>query len=239
MLKIAICDEEARHLCYAAELVGREISAQRAEIEGFLSPRALLRAVSSGAYTPDIAILDFTVTSAKASARRLRVARELNRLLPCCRIFFLAGYLGAAQEAGESEHQLLSLRDHRDQQARNALRQAVKTQESHFRRTSIIARAAGKTTVISLEDILYVERWGRKCRIVTGSGECTASQRPEELLLNLEHAFVHCHQGYWVNLARISSHANNEFCLDDGSRIPISRTYCRQARARFFAYLKE
>ena len=38
MLKIAICDKEPLHLCYAAELVGRELSAQRAQIEGFLSP---------------------------------------------------------------------------------------------------------------------------------------------------------------------------------------------------------
>ena len=47
MLKIAICDNEPLHLCYAAELVGRELSAQQAEIEGFLSLQALL-----GRYPP-------------------------------------------------------------------------------------------------------------------------------------------------------------------------------------------
>lgn len=239
MLKIAICDEQICHLRYAAELVGREISAQRAEIEGFLSPQVLLQAVSSGAYAPDVAVLGFSLTSVKPSARDLRLARELNRLLPCCCIFFLAGYLGTAQETGETEQRILSLRNHRDQQARSALKQAVKMLESRPRRDRIVAKAGGETTVISLENVLYVERWGRKSRIVTGSGECVASQRPEELLLNLEHAFVRCHQGYWVNLARISAQSHNEFHLDDGRSIPISRTYRRQALARFFAYLRE
>ncbi len=239
MLKIAICAEEPLHLRYIAELVGREFSAQQAEIEGFLSLPALLEAVSSGVYMPDIAILDLPIGRDKVPLQGLWAVRALNQLMPHGRILLLASYRDAAGEAGERERRFFSRRSCRDQQTKAALMQAVRILEKRPQPVSLAAKSGGKTTVIALEDILYIERCGRKCRIVTAGGDHIASQRPEELLLGVEQSFVRCHQGYWVNLARISSQANNEFYLDDGSSIPMSRTYRRQARARFFAYLKE
>ena len=238
MLKIAICDKEPLRLCYAAELVGRELSAQRAEIEGFLSPQALLRAVSSGTYTPDLAILNCSVGREALFFKGMRAIQKLNQLVPRCRILFLAGYPGDDCGFRERERQYLLSRKQQERQLRDALKQTVGLLENRPRRTSITAKAGGKTTVIPLGDVLYVERCGRKCRVVTAVGDCIASQRPEELLLDVEDAFVRCHQGYWVSLARIRSQAHNEFFLDDGSCIPISRTYRRQARARFSAYLE-
>lgn len=238
MLKVAICDNEPLHLCYAAELVGRELSSQQAQIEGFLSPQALLRAVSSGTYMPDVAILNCSVGRDAVFSRGMYIARRLNQLVPRCRILFLAGYLEGDWEARERERLYLLSKKQREQQTRDALQQAARMLENRPRRTSIAAKTGGKTTVIPLGDVLYVERCGRKCRVVTAGGDCIASQRPEDLLLEVEDAFVRCHQGYWVNLARIRSQAHNEFFLDDGSCIPISRTYRRQARARFSAYLE-
>lgn len=238
MLKIAICDNEPLHLCYAAELVGRELSAQQAEIEGFLSLHALLGAVSSGTYTPDLAILNCNVGREALFFKGMRAIQKLNQLVPRCRILFLAAYPGRDRVFCERERRYLLSKKQKERQDRDALKQAVRMLENRPRRTSITAKAGGKTTVIPLGDVLYVERCGRKCRVVTVGGDCIASQRPEELLLDVEDAFVRCHQGYWVNLARIRSQAHNEFFLDDGSCIPISRTYRRQARACFSAYLE-
>ena len=239
MLKIAICDKEPLRLCYAAELVGRELSAQRAQIEGYLSLQALLWAVSSGIYTPDVAIFNCGAGRDAAFSKGMHAIQKLNRLAPRCRILFLANYHGDDWEVCERERRYLLAKKQRERQTRDTLKQAVRMLETRPRRTSLAAKTGGKTTVIPLEDVLYVERCGRKCRVVTAKGDYIASQRPEELLLGVEDAFVRCHQGYWVNLARISAQWKNEFYLDNGSSIPMSRTYRRQARARFFAYLKE
>lgn len=120
----------------------------------------------------------------------------------------------------------------------DAMKRMLRLGEERKQHTRIAARTGGKITAIPLGDVLYVERWGRKSRMVTVNGDYIASQHPEELLSGLEDAVVHCHQGYWVNLARIHSLAKNEFCLDDGSRIPISRTCRSQALTRFLAYIK-
>ena len=126
MLKIAICDNEPLHLCYAAELVGRELSAQQAEIEGFLSLHALLGAVSSGTYTPDLAILNCNVGREALFFKGMRAIQKLNQLVPRCRILFLAGYLDGSWEVCERERRYFLSKKERDGQARDTLKQAVR-----------------------------------------------------------------------------------------------------------------
>ena len=156
MLKIAICDNEPLHLCYAAELVGRELSAQQAEIEGFLSLHALLGAVSSGTYTPDLAILNCNVGREALFFKGMRAIQKLNQLVPRCRILFLAAYPGRDRVFCERERRYLLSKKQKERQDRDALKQAVRMLENRPRRTSITAKAGGKTTVIPLGDVLYV-----------------------------------------------------------------------------------
>ena len=156
MLKIAICDNESLHLCYAAELVGRELSAQQAEIEGFLSLQALLGAVSSGTYTPDLAILNCNVGREALFFKGMRAIQKLNQLVPRCRILFLAAYPGRDRVFCERERRYLLSKKQKERQDRDALKQAVRMLENRPRRTSITAKAGGKTTVIPLGDVLYV-----------------------------------------------------------------------------------
>ena len=185
MLKIAICDNEPLHLCYAAELVGRELSDQQAEIEGFLSLQALLGAVSSRTYTPDLAILNCNVGQEALFFKGMRAIQKLNQLVPRCRILFLAAYPGRDRVFCERERRYLLSKNQKERQVRDALKQAVRMLENRPHRTSIAAKTGGKTTVIPLGEVLYVERCGRKCRVVTAKGDYLASQHPEELLLGL------------------------------------------------------
>lgn len=235
VLKVAICNEDVQLLCHATEMLGREFSAEQAEIEGFCSSRALLRAVSDRAYAPDVAIISLGLRRAAALPVEVTAIRELNRRAPFCRVFFLAGKITGREMRIQ---QYFSRKREREQQFSVDLRQALKTRGNCPASACVTAKNGGETFVIALADILCVERYGRKSRIVTGSGEYLANQHPEDLLRGLEREFVRCHQGYWVNLARISSQTNSEFRLDDGSCIPMSRTYRQQARDRFREYIK-
>ena len=70
-----------------------------------------------------------------------------------------------------------------------------------------------------------------------GTEMVTAS--PAELLKDVtKGTFIRCHQSYWVNYEHITAMERNEFVLSDGTRIPISRTFCDSAKAAFFSDMR-
>lgn len=50
--------------------------------------------------------------------------------------------------------------------------------------------------------------------------------------------FLRCHQSFYVNMEQINAMKNDSFTLKDGI-VPISRSYSKEAHARYTDYLKE
>ena len=74
-----------------------------------------------------------------------------------------------------------------------------------------------------------IERW---------FGMWLRKEEPAKLLQGaVGERFGRCHQSYWVNLEKIKVWNRAEFTLEDGTRIPISRTYRSEAQALFFKHL--
>ena len=70
--------------------------------------------------------------------------------------------------------------------------------------------------------------------MVARSSEYLSAQPPVLLLGTAASAFLRCHQGYWVRLNRVVSLDHTEFVMENGDRIPISRTFRDAARTAFF-----
>lgn len=232
MLNVAICDDNALHLKHACALIARELVSYVPEIEGFGSAEELLNCVSIGDYAPDIAVLDIDLNGESG----IDLAKKLNAAVPGCQIIFLTGYIDYAPDVYDAEHVWFVLKEAAESRIGPALQKALDASaRQRAPAVGIMAKSQGKAVLIPLRDILYIDRVGRKSRIVTTSENYIVTKTPDKLIPpDIADVFIHCHQGYWVSIGKISALERNEFVLHDGTRIPISRTQREQARTRFF-----
>lgn len=231
MQYIAICDDEPVHLEYTRSLVQKILTPSQFETDLFSGAELLLRAMKAGDYRPDIAILDIRMDGLDG----IELAKRLNRLAPECRIIFLTSFLDYATEVYEAEHIYFVLKSEMEHRLAPALRKAVEMPPTAC---CIRVKRAKGAALIPLDQILFLERSGRKTRVQTEKEEFLTAQTPQELLADApEKAFIRCHQSYWVRRTKILAMKNNDFYLPKDLRIPLSRTYRREAKEQFFASL--
>ena len=72
----------------------------------------------------------------------------------------------------------------------------------------------------------------------TTDGDLETTQSPQALLAgDVADEFIRCHQSFWVNSRAIVGMEHETFCLSDGTRVPISRSYRKDAREALFRQL--
>ncbi len=232
MLKIAICDDDPVQLAHAAVMVEQELVSYTPEITTFLSSDAFISKITNGHFTPDIALLDIEL----GGKNGVEFASSLNHLLPSCRIIFLTAYPEYASDVYKVDHIWFVVKNRAEEYLGPALHKAAEAGNAPQPLRGITLRGRGSITFLPLDKILYLSREGRKSLIVTEK-ERHWSSRPPMSLIGDEIAsfFVHCHQGYWVNIKKIASLERESFTLINGEKVPISRTCREEARARFFS----
>lgn len=235
MLKIAVCDDNPEHLKYTASLIQKELASSRLELELFSSANRLMSLVEGDHYRPDIAVLDIEI----GPENGIDLAKQLNSAVPACKIIFLTGYADYAPASYEARHIWFVLKSGAEQFLGPALRRALEISDEPIPFLGITARTGGKSFFVPLGEILYLERFARKARIVCKNEIHLVSGSPAGLINErVAPFFIRCHQGYWVNLRQVSALDRDEFVLVDGTRIPISRSFRDSARSRFFAQLQ-
>ena len=232
MRYIAICDDEPLHLEYTSTLIQKILPSIGFEVDSFSTADSLLQAMNVGDYCPDVAILDIRMDGFDG----IDLAKELNARAPSCKIIFLTSYLDYATEVYEAEHIYFVLKSDMEHRLVVALKRAL---ESSTASDCIQVKQTKGTLLISINQILFLERKGRKTRIQTEDAEVQTTQPPQELLTTApSEQFIRCHQSYWVQTQKILALKNNDFYLQNDYRIPLSRTYRQKAKEQFFASLK-
>ena len=107
------------------------------------------------------------------------------------------------------------------------------------RRWALTLRRGGSYQRVGLDTVLCLERSLHKTIVHTTDGTLETTQSPQALLESghAEADFIRCHQSYWVNCRAIVGMEHETFCLSDGTRVPISRSYRKNAREAFFRLL--
>ena len=229
MLQIAIYDDTREHCEQIASLLEKALHERRAEIELFPSSGELLRYITEGDFAPDIAFLGVALRDDDG----VKLAERLNKLVPNCRIIFLSDSLRDATEVYRADHVWFILHEELEDRIGPALEKALSFPE-FGRGRSLLIKSRGKACLVPLDKLLYLERDGRKTIIRTDVGEYVTADCPAQLLEGgLGDSFIRCHMSYWVNRDRIASLERKEFVLTDGTRIPVSRTWCAAAKVAF------
>ena len=238
MLRIAICDDEKLQLDHTAGLVKAALDGSPTELRRFTSAEGLVQALNGDPYLPDIALLDIELGGLDG----IRLAETLNRLRPDCCIIFITGYLRYAPDVYFTEHIWFILKSEIESRIGPALRKAIAFIEARNDSGSkyITVKSAGRVTVLPLSEVVYLERRGRKTLVVTDDKVCETYSTPAELLSGLgDGCFIRCHQSFYGIAKRIRCLEKTGFVIDNGMRIPISRSYFASASEAFFKELRK
>jgi len=238
MLNTAVCDDNPIHLEKAAAMARRFLAktGKQFKITRFDSAESMLDHMESNEWQPDIAVLDIEMDGENG----ISLARKLNEAAPACRIIFLTAYVDHAPEAYLAEHIWFVVKSRAEEFFEAAMEKAVTSiDEGNISIPVIIVRNNGKKTLVPIDTILYIGKVGRKAHVHCVDSDYYDTRRPALLIPeNLEGNFIQCHQGYWVNSARIKEIDRNEFVLQGGERVPVSRTFRDDARKRFFDQMR-
>lgn len=107
---------------------------------------------------------------------------------------------------------------------------------------SIIMAVDGESLRIAVSDIVAVEAFAHFCTLTTihARFEVKASITAVEKMLNESAGgeFVRCHRSYIVGVKYIKSISKTDVTLDNGAKIPLSRSHCQAVNQAFIRYFK-
>lgn len=89
-----------------------------------------------------------------------------------------------------------------------------------------------------MRDIMFFEKNRRKVKILTNDGLADEYYDTlDDIQKNLSEDFIRCHNSYFVNLKYVKEFTPSEFRLYSGISIPISRSYAKEVKREFAAFI--
>ena len=122
---------------------------------------------------------------------------------------------------------------------REELEDALRTDlRLHHRPRTLTLRTGNKTTVLPIQDILYLESQNHWVVVHMREGQQTfrSSLSEVERLLPPDQ-FCRSHNSYLVNMAWVAQTGRRELLLQDGSQVSVSREYYESMQRQFVRFL--
>lgn len=174
----------------------------------------------------DIAILDIEIDNKTG----IDIAKEILKYNKKCKIMFNTNYDSFAYSAFEINAFSYLLKPFEVKKLWKQLdRMLVECQKENLLKryggAKLEFKFRGITTTVSQEEILYIEKKGKSVVVVTDETEYEYIDNLKDLEKKLDHEFfLRCHNGFIINLRRISSFCRTEVYLGDNAIcIPVSK----------------
>ena len=229
MVNIFLCDDNPVQLRHVRDFIEDYTKDTQPCIFDFSAPDDLLASLNErGA---DIAVLDIRL----GRSNGIDLAKAIHVRCPGCQVVFLTAYPEYTSEVYFTDHTWFILKKDMEKYLIPALDKCLTTLEKGIcEEPAVWLKKRHKAERIPVAEILYLERTGHQTRVVRLHDTVVCRQSPQEILSALDHhAFIHCHQSFWVNCSKIFSITGDAFHLIDGSEILISRTRKKEATRLF------
>ena len=236
MMKIHVCDDDIFFLEKVQQLLQAYAEQNLMEVDISVSSSAeeLKERIGQADLRPDLLFLDIELDGQGASDSRsgLGVAKEINASWPSIQIAFLTNYISYATDVYDTNHFYYVLKDELESRLPNILKRY------HNRSQKLLIKTTRKEWCFDMERILYLERGRRSCEVVTVDGKRERiSVSFEQMVERLTNPyFLRCHNSFLINLSHLRSFQSERIELDDGTLIPVSRTYRDACRERFLKW---
>ena len=224
MFRIAICDDEMTSLMINQALTEQVLEEEGIdyEIQTFADMPSMLSGVSDEEASFDLLLSDILAVGMNG----IEAAEELRRLgdkLPIVFIsstaeFALDGYRVNALRYLQKPVQIDKLKE--------AILEAYSAVGKKYRTLSF--QVADKFYKVNLDDIIYLESYGRDTEVVTKNERISVHAKISDMEKQVPaDRFVRCHRSYIVNMSEVKDIARYRFMTKNGIEIPILTSFKR------------
>ncbi len=237
LYELAIVDDQVDQTDALAETVGSlaHDDGSQFRITRFTDAGRFVSWLDEGG-RPDIVLMDIMLGGGRREG--IDLAGELNLKVPGAQVVFVTGYIECCTAVYETDHVYFLTKPVNPDDLRRALRKAVQAVEKR-RRDRIEIRFKGRSSLLDVNMIDFIESAGRKVRIHCLYGEIDTYARLGELSERLPASFVRCHKSFIVNLARVASFGSELLVLRSGAEVPVSKSRQKETRAAWDRHLLE
>jgi DNA-binding LytR/AlgR family response regulator len=106
----------------------------------------------------------------------------------------------------------------------------------HFKDNCVFVKNRDLSFPLHYNEVVYIENDGRKVNIYTQNDVFSSYMSIEELALQLDSRFIHCHKSYIVNIDKIKFLEKSSFVMVTGVRINISQARGVKAKEKYFSH---
>ena len=234
MYRIAIADDNALHLNELRRQLQNIMQDKIQSISEFSSAKDLVRYIDKHGFPFDIIITD--IDFGEDGVTGIKLADEIHKVSPACRVIFCTGYLNFATEVYSTEHTYFILKTELAQRLPEALDKAFASLDS-LTGSMVHISSKGKEHIVNRNEILYLERSIRITRIHYREDSIECSETIESLTERLGDNFIQCHKSYTVNLEYVRMYRKNAVTLSGGEEIPVSRAHSQEMHDAFMKYV--
>lgn len=232
-MRIAICDDMKSDVIHLYELLKEYlyINALDADIDTFESGEALLSAFVPGKY--QIIFQDIYMDGMTG----MEVAEQIRETDKEVAIILTTTSL---------EHGIVSYKLNASYYIvkpveKNSITQGMErchAQVNQYAKTIEIMENR-QSVRLRLRDIFYVESQRRACVFQFADEEIKTNSSMDKIAMQLNgFPFVRCHRSFIVNLLHVADMLNQDFVMESGAKVPISKSYHTAAKKAFKVYFR-
>lgn len=229
--KIAVCEDSAADQSYIQRLVQHWAADMEHTVQTVLFDSAESFLFHYAAHKDyDILLLDIEMGSMDGVA----LAKQLRQNDAVIQIIFITGYPDFIAEGYEVGAVHYLLKPVSGEKLAGALGKAA--DNLHKTARTVIFTVEKEEMRIALSDILYVEAFAHTCRIHASNGQLEVRKSISEIEKILGEGFARIHRSYLAGISYIRSVSRTAVTLDNGEKLPLSRSHYQSVNQAFIRY---
>lgn len=220
-MNILVCDDDLSIANSIAEYIKNKF---KHEVFVSMSRNDTLNTIHSE--NIDLLIIDIVLKDDNG----IFLAEDIQKIQPAIKIIFITGY-GNVYYENIYEH--ITPQGFLEKPIQyNILNFFIKQAENEYKKKTAKLKISYdfKEYLIAIDDILYIQSSKRVCEIITNDKTYRCYKKLSDFPKELPEYFARCHQSYIVNANYIASFQSGQFTLTNGTIIPISDSYAKDAK---------
>lgn len=230
MLQIILCEDDPKQKEQILKVVQNVNLHNDIQYYSFESTKELFE-TKLNTSVPTIFLMDIVLDQEDG----IEMADKLHKLFHHSVVIFISAYLEKVTDIYETKHCYFIYKPELEMRIEKALNKALSILLSMHKQ--ICVHSGTRQILISLEDIMAVERIKRYSLIYTPKETLRVNETFEELGIDMHSQFHQCHRSFLINFNHVKECNRTDFITYTGAMIPISRTYSKKVQKAFQDYL--